>query len=1133
MNSFKTKLFASAVMLVCVLSLHTMCIFGAHIQSVEELVPTNRLIDTPEYDCYDLGVATFNVLDYGVDNSGNRDCTALVQKLLDACGGVNDYSRGDYRNSAGGTLYFPAGRYLFKGQITIPRGVSIRGDWKNPQTCGEVKGTVFAVKPTYGKGGVSQELAFITMQPSTLVTNISFWYPDQNPNNIVEYPATILYGQTGYWGNDYCNVRHCTFVNSYIAIQFNTSGSGGCPNIFDIYGTPLFEGFEMDRIADVGRFDGIHFSADYWEKSGLPGSPSVGQIDDWLYNNATAVVMRRNDWSYTCNLDVEGYMVGFHAEKSPFDSSPNGHNYGFNLRRCRTGILLTGVSGSGIMFTNISTPQCSIGVSLPNEVDGPVQFYGCEIDGTAAAIQMGEEASSELLFQNCNITGVTNVLGGHFQAVDNTFEKNVNVAAMARILFNDNKFKLGGSLNNRSFFKCEVNKNTACSYPELPSVESSWMEIRKTMPAKKMLYVVTDSEFGAKPFTDNTLEPASRPDCANAIQKALDEAGAAGGGIVYLPTGHYPCKTNLIIPEGVELKGSSDLATVPKNHGAVIEVLTGEGNDKASPFITMGKNSGLRGVSINYPAQKDPMNVKPYPYTIRGNADCYVVNVALRAAYRGLDLFTNKCDNHYVDYLAGHAFMNVARIGGDSQDGVFSNCQCNTIVYACGDESKFGSWPNSMAMKDDNVQQQAYCQNERDLNFLIVGDCTREFLYNNFLFGCAKGMWFISDNHGGANNCRSLGNAVDGAIQTFVIDGISTNLNLVNSQIVALDHDPENSKHRAEVSDYISAYFIKTGEGLTGKTINFFSSNLWGSGDYMTDIKTGRVNLVMTNMMNSGAVSTFKTSKGAKISVFNGKFKNVNRTLYTPADGARVSVVSSVVDFKGDERPAAMNWNYNLTSGWELSDNLPIETRTGWTATASTNDIFAMRAIDGDSSSRWDTSSSQVGNEWFEVDFNSMLTFNMVILDSSASGANDGPAGYKVEAYTTNGWQELAIGEKGGSMCMVTFDKCTASKVRVSQTGAKSNYWSINEFFVANVTMPVISEVEDIICYETKMIIKNDQLIASDENIDILEVFDINGRLIYLEEDFEGIMDISQLESGVYVAIAKSAKGISILKFAK
>ncbi|MBQ9667393.1 MAG: hypothetical protein IJV45_01410 [Prevotella sp.] len=52
-------------------------------------------------------------------------------------------------------------------------------------------------------------------------------------------------------------MRHCTFINSYIAVKFSTTNGGGCPNVFDIYGTALHEGVVMDHIADVGRIDGV------------------------------------------------------------------------------------------------------------------------------------------------------------------------------------------------------------------------------------------------------------------------------------------------------------------------------------------------------------------------------------------------------------------------------------------------------------------------------------------------------------------------------------------------------------------------------------------------------------------------------------------------------------------------------------------------------------------------------------------------------------------------------------------------------------------------------------------------------------------------------------------------------------
>lgn len=1108
----------------------------------EDYTPKYELIDKPGYYTEDLAVATFNVLDYGIDNTGIKDCTSAVQKLLDAAAGVGtlDKNRGNYKNLTGGIVYFPEGTYLFKSQIFLPRGVTIRGDWKRPVAGEKIEGTVFKVQ-TSVKKTTATSYSFIIMQPSSLVTNIAFWYPEQDPSNIIKYPPTIRYGCDGYWGNDYCNVRHCTFVNSYIGVQFSPAGTGGCPNIFDIYGTPLYEGFEMDLIADVGRFDGIYFSPKYWEGSGLPGSPSPGQIDSWLYENAIGVVMRRNDWSYTCNAEIEGYNVGFHAEASPSTVNPNqagrpnGHNYGLKLVNCQTGVKISCASGSGIMFTDISTPGCDTGVSLFSGAVGPVQFYGCDIDGKTAAIRMNEGASTPLMFQDCNITGVTEVEEGHFQAVNNKFSKNVNISEKARTIFCDNTFSGGASLKNNSMFECAVGKNDGMVYPKLPSYDASLMEIRQTRPSRSALYVVEN----VTPFSILD-DPLQQPDCAPAIQAALNKAKSEGGGIVYLPKGHYRCNSNLVIPSGVELKGAGDIPTTPKGNGSILEVTIGEGSDSGTPFISMERNSGLRGLTVNYPTQDNPTDVKKYPYTVRGNADCYIVNMAIRAAYRGVDLFTNKCDNHYVDYLAGHAFMNVVRIGGNSKDGIFSNAQCNTIAYACGDESKFGCWPNSLKMSNDyglDYDRKAYGQNKEELDFLIVGDCTNEFLYNNFLFGCNKGMLFQSDGKGGAYNCMSLGNAVDGAVNTFVVNATADDLNLVNSQIVAIAHkntadDPVGVKY-----DYLPATFMATGKDFN-KTLTFFSSNNWGSGEYMTDIKGGVVNVAMSNMNASGGESTCKVADKATLNIFNTRFNNIKKLVANPnVDERFTSIVSSILDSNNAKVGSFKMWKNNLAPSWnfELKDE-GILPRNGWKATAFNDEAgtrIAKNAIDGNSASRWSTEGAQSAGQWFAVDFGKELQFNTVILDTSSS-SGDGPAEYEVEAYYGNDWHKIAEGKNGSAVSFIAFDRIKASKVRVTQTstGVKTGYWSIHEFYVGDLAM---SSIDDSVAGDdTNIVLVGDSLLVNNVSAGAtVRIYGINGVLVHESLTDGSAIDLSLIAPGYYVVSVNSDSGISTYKFIK
>lgn len=1066
--------------------------------AASDYTPKYQLINNPEYPTNDLAVATYNLMDYGVDNTGHTDCTATINALLRRLNGIGDKgSLGEWKNVSGGILYIPEGRYLIKGRIEIPRGVTIRGDWKKPDGKSPIKGTILVIKPDAKVAGTTTETdCAVIMQPSTEVSNLTFWYPDQDANNVTPYPPTIVYGYPRYWGNDYCNVRHVTFVNSYTGVFFSQTVGGGCPNVFDVYGTPLCQGIVMDNIADVGRFDWISFSPNYWANSGLEGSPSEAEARACVKANGTGIVMRRNDWSYTCNFTCDGYKVGFHADesKASYGGRPNGHNYGFNLNDCATGILLSSTSSSGIMFTRVNITNCGIGIHSEGG-QGPVQFLGCAVQANTS-VYTDISGGVGMLLQQCSLHGKAEISGGQFTSVNCTYDGDVTVYPMARSIFTGNSVK-NGRYTNKSIYLCKYNETPVPDKP-LPEYKPEWMEIKETRPARAALYVVTDAEFGAKPV-DILTDLATQPDNSVAIQRALDKAGREGGGIVYLPPGHYRMDHGITIPTGVELKGSGDIATVPKGNGSILEVYgVNEGNENADAFVTMGEGSGLRGVHFNYPKQTLVTDVKKYPYTIRGNKDCYVVNVAARTAYRVLDLFTNKCDNHYVDYLAGHAYMNVVRVGGGSENGVISNIQCNTNAYAYGDETKFGSWPNSESCKDNDISALVYDQNYKELDFLIVGDCKDEVLYNNFLFGCHDGMRFQKDNGRGATNVHALGNAVDGAVNTVVVNGIETDLNLTNSQIVALNRTTLGQI----ITSPLEAHFITTGKDFD-KSVNLFSSNLWGSGNYMTTAQGGTVNFYLTNMAASGAKYTFNAPRKAKINVVGGYIQAVKDITADATTASNTSIYSTVFDQTGREGTWAKN-KCNLTMNWAMDDMSGMLPRTGWVATAEKNNANANNVIDNDSGSRWATNCGQkdaVGS-WLNINMNADCTFNTVILNS-VNSFNDGPAAYKVEVYYDGTWHEEATGSNGGAITVIVFDKAvTASQVRISLLdNTKGNYWSVHELYLANLDVTT----------GVKAISASDAMTAPDT---MVEVYTLGGMKVAA---FKAGDSLPSMGKGIYI----------------
>ena len=246
-------------------SLLALLALGVRSQSADK--PGNwKLIASDEYPAEDVGVATYTVTtDFNADPTGVKNSLDAFQTALTKLG----------ENRRGGVLFVPAGRYRISGKLFIPTGVTMRGEWKRPVKGKPVEGTILMVDTQ--SGSETESGAFITMEPSTALTHLTIWYPHQDPDNIKPYPPTILYGREGVWGNDYCNVRHVTLVNSYSGIVLSRKNGGGCPNIYDVYGTPLSRGIEIDHIADVGRFEWIHFSPDYWADSGLEGAPQAGE----------------------------------------------------------------------------------------------------------------------------------------------------------------------------------------------------------------------------------------------------------------------------------------------------------------------------------------------------------------------------------------------------------------------------------------------------------------------------------------------------------------------------------------------------------------------------------------------------------------------------------------------------------------------------------------------------------------------------------------------------------------------------------------------------------------------------------------------------------------------------------------
>ena len=1017
--------------------------------------PTWELV-APKYGNREAIVAGY-VIEASLFGNGANDATNYIQTCLDKL----DTYTGETRYG-GGVVYLKEGNYRINGRLKIPKGITLRGDWEQPVKGQAIKGTI--LQAYYGKGtdlaadgscnqNSTTSNSFISMVSGSAVMDLAVWYPEQSATSPTPYPPTIQMGATNTWEPGFYNVKNVTLVNSYYGIIFYKSGET-CPTINGVYGTPLKQGVEIDCIVDIGRIEHCDFSPRYWAGSGLPGSPQITNTayTNWIYNNGTGVVMRRNDWSYTCYLSVEGYNKGFHAVKSRTqNATPNGHNYGFNFKNCKYGLYFEGNNTAGCMFTEVKTAGCEFGAYFSENAGGVAQFCKWDLSATKCAIYANKNASTKITMMESTIkAGKVLLQGGTFVAVNNNFnnpQPQIEFEANSRGDIIGNRSNKTWQISEKSVFQNIINhdQNLVKDLKPLPAYHEFIPQFKK--PSRYTLYNVLNAPYNVNKGTITSI-PAT--DATFGIQNALNAASTAGGGVVYLPPGHYRINGQLNIPSNVELKGSYDVGAFPMGPGTVLEIY-----NTATPAVIMQGNSGIRGIDFNYPNQilctvlPNPID---YPFTIQGNGNgIYIVNVGMRATNRGVDLATKRCDNFYIDFLTGYFFREGVNIK-NSDNGVLANMQCNTIVYNSGNEEKYGKYPNSNRPNcEGDGTKDPYFFNSENLTFLTLENVNNVLLYNDFNYNAVVGIHVKSNVNG-----LALGFALDDDRTGLLLDGSNIHLDFINLQCVALQRDATGNSHSSYGEN--SSYIKTTANYLANSEVNLFNSDYWGY--------AGESGIVM-----NGA---------GTLNLYGGNFEHSGKNSFARVNNGHLNIVGSVVNPPNGSSPTYNgSATGNITTigsviGGNATGNTNIKhLPTGsvnncgvWTATATYTGGGAVGNIVCNNSNSWNSGWQNQGTGkgavTVTVDMKSPQTFNQVILDY-ASAVNDGPETYILEISTNNStWTEVARGSgRNTAMTMISFPTQTARYVRITKPESNtSNYWAIDNFYVANA---ITTNVVDIV----------------------------------------------------------------------
>lgn len=132
--------------------------------------------------------------------------------------------------------------------------------------------------------------------------------------------------------------------------------------------------------------------------------------------------------------------------------------------------------------------------------------------------------------------------------------------------------------------------------------------------------------------------------------------------------------------------------------------------------------------------------------------------------------------------------------------------------------------------------------------------------------------------------------------------------------------------------------------------------------------------------------------------------------------------------------------------------------RTGWIATASSSAAGSSpdKALDGNAGTRWTSGVPQATGQWFQVDMLTPQTFVQVTLDATGSNL-DYARKYSVYVSNDGATWGAAIASGTGTTAVTTiqFPVQTARYLRVVQTGTTTNWWSIYDFAVSPLALPL------------------------------------------------------------------------------
>ncbi len=367
----------------------------------------------------------FNVKDYGAVGDGKTDNTQAFQKALDDAG-----------KALYGTVVVDNGNYLFKGHLTMPVGVTLKGTRASVPSNNGIrdKGLPLPTEggstlmPTENRGNEKGD-PFILMNTNCTVQGFVFYYPDQETEKVpAAYPWTVaMRGKNPA-------LLDCELLNPYNGIDASKNERQLVRNIS---GQPLRRGIFTDEIYDIGRWENIHWNPWYSMK---------GDLWDFQLTQGEGFILGKSDWHYVLNTFAYGYAIGYRFIDNGHGTT-NGQLMGAAADGCHVSVQVDSASGLGVLITNgqfvAMFKDDPVMVRIKDTNKGAVMFQNCSFWGPCKNNVVME--GGELTLQNCNFVN----WGGNDASVD--IKAGNAIISACRFQDKGVPVKLGGTANGLIF----------------------------------------------------------------------------------------------------------------------------------------------------------------------------------------------------------------------------------------------------------------------------------------------------------------------------------------------------------------------------------------------------------------------------------------------------------------------------------------------------------------------------------------------------------------------------------------------------------------------------------------------------------------------------------------------------------